>query len=341
MTKEALLLVNLGSPDSYRLPDVRKYLRELLMDERVMDYPYWFRYLLIEGIILRTRPRKSAKSYKSIWWEEGSPLIVLSKRLTRKVQKYSDMPIGLGMRYGNPSIECGIQQLVDANPHLKEVLLIPLYPHYSMSSYETAVVKTREIVSSMFRNLKLKIKKAFFDDKRYLKAVAKALKPILNRGYDHLLFSYHGIPERHIRKSDITHNHCLRVENCCQVDSPAHEFCYRHQTFKTTELIANCLQLPKYRYSTSFQSRLGYDSWLMPFTDKTIVEMAQRGVKKLVVVCPAFVTDCLETIEEIGEEGQNLFLRNQGKELILVPCLNDQDHWAKLLAEWAREDLQL
>ncbi len=339
MIERAVLLVNLGSPDSYQVPDVKKYLREFLMDERVIDYPYWFRYLLIEGIILRTRPPKSAEAYKSIWWEEGSPLIVLSKKLQQQVQKYSDIPVGLGMRYGNPSIENGIHQLVEENPDLKEILLIPLYPHYAMSSYETVVVKAKEIVDSKFPGLKLKIKEAFYNDERYLEALSSTLRPALEKDYDHLLFSYHGIPERHVRKSDITNNHCLKVENCCQADSPAHEFCYRHQTLKTTQLLAGRLQLPREKYSTSFQSRLGRDPWLTPFTDKTIVEMAQKGIKKLVVVCPAFVSDCLETIEEIGEEGRELFLENGGEEFTLVPCLNDQSDWAKLLADWGKEEL--
>lgn len=338
--KKGILLVNLGSPDSYEVPDVKRYLGEFLMDERVIDVSKGLRYFLVNGIILNTRPKKSAAAYKSIWWEEGSPLIVLSKQLQQQVQSVTQLPVGLGMRYGNPGIKEGIQELVDQNPDLEEFLLIPLYPHYAMSSYETVVVKAREVVEQHFPNLSMKVKDAFFNDERYLNSLARTLKPALDKGYDHILFSYHGVPERHIRKGDITKSHCLQVENCCVKDSPAHKHCYRHQTLKTTALIAEKLNLPGGKYSSSFQSRLGSDPWLTPFTDKTIIEYAKKGIKRLVVLCPAFVSDCLETIEEIGEEGRELFLENGGEEFTLVPCLNDQKDWAKLLADWGGEALK-
>lgn len=332
-----MLLVNLGSPDSYEVKDVKKYLKEFLMDGRVIDIPYAFRYMLIEGIILRTRPPKSAEAYKSIWWDEGSPLIVLSKRLHEKVQKHSDIPVALGMRYGNPSIYSAIEGLKNENPDLEDILLVPLYPHYAMSSFETVVEKARDIIQKNFHNINLRVKEAFYNDEIYLGLLAESIKPAIEKEYDHLLFSYHGIPERHVRKSDITQNHCLKVEDCCNVDSPAHEFCYRHQTLATTDFIAQKLNLPKEKYSTSFQSRLGRDPWLTPFTDKTIIEMAQKGIKKLIVVCPAFVSDCLETIEEIGEEAREFFIKNGGEEFTLVPCLNDNSDWAKLVASWGGE----
>lgn len=339
MAKKAILLVNLGSPDSYEVKDVKKYLDEFLMDERVIDAPYWLRSFLVRGIILNTRPKKSAEAYKSIWWEDGSPLIVLSERLQNKVQEYSDLPVGLGMRYGNPSIEAGIQGLLDSNPDLEEFLLIPLYPHYAMSSFETVVVKTREVVEEKFPQLQMKVKSAFFDNESYLQVLENSIRPALEADYDHILFSYHGVPERHIRKGDITKSHCLNVKNCCAKDSPAHQFCYRHQTLATTELIAERLNIPEGKVSSSFQSRLGRDPWLTPFTDQTIIDYAKRGIKKLVVVCPAFVSDCLETIEEIGEEARHLFKENGGGEFTLVPCLNDNDDWTQLLAEWGREEL--
>lgn len=339
MSKKGILLVNLGSPDSPEVKDVKPYLDEFLMDERVIDAPYWLRNLLVRGIILNTRPKKSAEAYKSIWWEEGSPLIVISERLQAEVQKHTDLPVGLGMRYGNPSIEAGIRKLVDENPDLEEFLLIPLYPHYAMSSYETVVVKAREVVEQKFPQLSMKVKEAFYDDERYLQILADSIKPALEKDYDHVLFSYHGVPERHIRKGDITKSHCLNYENCCQKDSPAHTFCYRHQTLATTDLIAERLNLPEGKCSSSFQSRLGRDPWLTPFTDKTIIDFAQKGVKKLVVICPAFVSDCLETIEEIGVEAREFFIENGGEEFTLVPCLNDREEWAKLVAQWGEEVL--
>lgn len=339
-SKQGILLVNLGSPNSPEVKDVKPYLDEFLMDERVIDVPLWLRNVLVRGIILNTRPKKSAEAYKSIWWEEGSPLIVLSKRLQAQVQKHTDLPVGLGMRYGQPSIEDGIKELLASEPGLEEFVLIPLYPHYAMSSYETVVVKAREVVEQKFPQLKMKVKEAFYDDERYVRIMADALKPALERDYDHLLFSYHGVPERHIRKGDITKSHCLNYENCCQKDSPAHKHCYRHQTLATTDLIARELNLPEGKYSSSFQSRLGKDPWLTPFTDKTIIDFAKKGVKKLVVVCPAFVSDCLETIEEIGEEAREFFIENGGEEFTLVPCLNDRKDWAELLAQFGWEKLQ-
>lgn len=337
MAKKAILLVNLGSPDSYQVNDVKKYLDEFLMDERVIDKSYWLRSLLVRGIILKTRPAKSAEAYKSIWWDEGSPLIVLSERLLEQVRKHTNYPVELGMRYGNPSIEAGIQKLVDSNPDLEEFLMIPLYPHYAMSSYETVVVKAREVMEAKFPKLKMKVKNVFYDDPRYLDVLANSIKPYINKEYDHILFSYHGIPERHVQKTDFTKSHCLMVNDCCAKDSPAHQTCYRHQVFDTTEGVVERLGIPKEMYSNSFQSRLGRDPWLQPFSDKVIKELPHKGVKKLMVVCPAFVSDCLETIEEIGEEAREFFMENGGEEFTLIPCMNENDDWAKLVATWGDE----
>ena len=334
---KAVLMVNLGSPEAPTKEAVRPYLDEFLMDERVIDAPKWLRTFLVRGIILNTRPKKSAEAYSSIWWDEGSPLIVLSKRLQAAVQAHTSVPIGLGMRYGQPSIEQALRDLQEQNPALQEVLLVPLYPHYAMSSYETVVTKTRAVVEEKFPNLRLTVKEAFYQDPHYLEVLSRSIAQELPEDYDHLLFSYHGIPERHIRKGDITKSHCLNYENCCQKDSPAHHFCYRHQTTQTTDLVAERLKLPQAKFSTSFQSRLGPDPWLTPFTDKAIIKYAQQGIKKLAVVCPAFVSDCLETLEEIGEEAKEFFLENGGEEFTLIPCLNDREDWAQLLAHWADE----
>lgn len=335
--KEATLIVNLGSPDSYAVKDVRKYLGEFLMDERVVDFSKLFRTFLVKGIILNTRPPKSAAAYKSIWWEEGSPLMVLSKRLQERVQAHSSVPVALGMRYGNPSIKQAISDLIAEHPDLEKLSLVPLYPHYAMSSYETVVVKAREVVESFFPQLEMRVQKAFYEDPRYIEILSNSIKAGLPEDYDHLLFSYHGVPERQIKGSDVSKSHCLRLEDCCAKDSPVQSFCYRHQTLATTKLVARQLNLKEGTYSTSFQSRLGPIKWLDPFTDKTIAELAQNGIKKLAIVCPAFVSDCLETIEEIGEEGKEIFQEHGGEEFTLIPCLNDQDDWAEYLAKLASE----
>lgn len=333
--KKGILLVNLGSPDSPEPQDVKKYLGEFLMDERVIDVPLWARTLLVKGIILNTRPKASAAAYKKIWWKEGSPLIVLSERLQDKVQQKSEIPVGLAMRYGNMSIHKGLQDLV--NKGVEEVLLIPLYPQFAMATTETIVVLADEIQKEYFPNLKIESLPAFYNDPEYIEVLSQSIKRHLNgMSYDHLLFSYHGVPERHIRKSDITKSHCKIDGSCCITDSKAHQFCYRHQCYEVTRLVGENLKLAEGTFSTSFQSRLGFDPWLQPYTDRTIERLGKKGIKNMAIVTPAFVSDCLETLEEIAMEGQEIFHEMGGKEFTTIPCLNDDDSWVTLLAKWIK-----
>jgi len=335
---KAVLLVNLGSPDAPTAKAVKPYLDEFLMDERVIDLPLWARKLLVQGIILRVRPKKSAEAYSKIWWDEGSPLIVLTERLTAKLQQKVDMPIEIGMRYGNPSIESGLRKLKETNPHLEEVFMIPLYPHYAMSSYETVVVKAEEVVAEHFPGLTLSVQPPFFDEDTYLNALVETIQPYLEDDFDHFLFSYHGVPERHIKKGDPTKKHCLKVENCCEVScAGVHEVCYRHQVMETSHRVAAKLGIPKEKYTVSFQSRLGPDPWLKPATDDTLEHLGEKGIKNLKVACPAFVSDCLETIEEIGMEGKEEFQEAGGGEFTMIPCLNDQDPWIDVLAGYIHQ----
>jgi protoporphyrin/coproporphyrin ferrochelatase len=332
--KKGVLIMNLGSPDSTAVPDVRKYLHEFLMDKRVIDYPYLFRKLLVDGVIVRFRAPKSAEAYKSIWWKEGSPLIVLSKQLQELLQKELPVSVSLGMRYGNPSTEHGFNELLKNNPSLEEVLLIPLYPHYAMSSYETAVEYAKKIHQKNNYPFRITTLKPFYNHPAYINALSESIRPFLQQEFDYLLFSYHGVPERHIRKSDITHGHCLATTDCCEVSSPAHDYCYRHQVRVTTSLVGEALQLPQEKYGLSFQSRLGREEWLKPYTVMRLAELPKEGVKKLLVVCPAFVSDCLETLEEIAEQGKHTFMENGGKSFGMIPCLNTQLTWIKVLSEW-------
>ncbi len=331
--KKGVLLINLGSPDSPEPKDVRKYLDEFLMDERVIDVPYLLRALLVKGIILNTRPKKSAKAYKKIWWEEGSPLIVLSKRLQNKVQEQVSIPVSLAMRYGNPSIEFGLKEL--HNQGVDEVLLIPLYPQFAMATTETILVLAEEIRKKQFPNMEFTVLPAFYNQPDYIRDLSNSIKSALdNFKSDYLLFSYHGVPERHIRKSDVTKSHCKIDGSCCNTPSKAHEFCYRHQCYETTRQVAEFLGLEEGKYSTSFQSRLGRDPWLQPYTDATIDGLAQKGIKNLAVVTPAFVSDCLETLEEIGMEAAESFEENGGEHFLSIPCLNDNDDWVKTMSRW-------
>ncbi len=332
-----VLLVNLGSPDAPTAQAVKPYLDEFLMDERVIDAPKWLRTFLVRGIILNTRPKKSAAAYSKIWWDEGSPLIVLSQRLKEKLQSQLEVPVALGMRYGNPSIEAGLQELMDAHPSISEVFLIPLYPHYAMSSYETVVVKAEEIQQARFPNLTLAVMPPFYQEKNYIAALSESIRPFLHEKPDLLLFSYHGIPERHVKKSDVTGCHCLKVENCCEIASAAHAQCYRHQVMQTTHAVAERLGLSKNQYRVSFQSRLGTDPWLKPMTSNLLEELPEQGVQKLAVVCPAFVSDCLETLEEMGMEGKKAFLQAGGESFTLIPCLNDKDDWVEVLRGYVEE----
>lgn len=334
LKKRGVLLVNLGSPESPSTKDVRVYLREFLMDERVIDVPFLLRKFLIECIILPTRPKKSAAAYQSIWWDEGSPLIVLSERLKAKLKPKVTADIELGMRYGKMSIEAGIDKLVERNSEIETIHLVPLYPHYAMSSYETVVAKAAEIMEKKHPHLKMETLPPFYKDPDYINALSSNIKTHLTEDYDHILFSYHGIPERHVKKSDPTGEHCLNCENCCEVPNKAHATCYRHQVHETTKAVAQVLNLDKEKYSVSFQSRLGKDPWLKPYSDFEIIRFAEEGKKRLLVVCPAFVSDCLETIEEIGMEAKHEFLEAGGESFKLIPCLNTDEEWVDTLAKW-------
>ncbi|MBJ6367531.1 ferrochelatase [Snuella sedimenti] len=333
---KGILLVNLGSPDSPEPKDVKRYLGEFLMDERVIDIPLVARTALVKGIILKTRPKASAAAYKKIWWEEGSPLIVLSERLRDKIQKQVDVPVALAMRYGSMTIKKGLQQLVDKG--VDEVLLFPLYPQFAMATTETITVLAEELRQDCFPGLKITSVPAFYNKADYIEVLSNSIKKYLEgKDYEHLLFSYHGVPERHIRKSDITKSHCKIDNSCCITPSKAHEFCYRHQCLEVTKLVAEKLQFKEGSFSTSFQSRLGFDPWLQPYTDRTIERLGKQGVKNMAIVTPAFVSDCLETLEEIAMEGQEIFHEMGGENFITIPCLNDDSEWVALLSKWIND----
>ena len=329
--------MNLGSPDSTEVKDVRKYLNEFLMDGRVIDMPYLLRLILVKGIIVPFRASKSAEAYRSIWWKEGSPLIELTRQLENSVQQQVDIPVTIAMRYGKPGAKAAYDEVIGmTNNMVEEVILLPLYPHYAMSSYETAVEHMKEVHAKEGYLFKLTTFKPFYRELDYINAMSENIRPFLEKEYDHILFSYHGVPQRHIRKSDITGKHCLTVDNCCAVDSQAHGYCYRHQCFTTTKLIMEKLHIPDTRYSISFQSRLG-KGWLEPFTDIRLAEMPSRGIKKLLIICPAFVSDCLETLEEIADRGKETFMHAGGASYTMIPCLNIHPLWVASISHWIKE----
>lgn len=320
--KKGVLLINLGSPDSTDVKDVKKYLREFLMDPMVIDTPYLLRKFLIECIILPKRPAASAEAYKKIWWKDGSPLVVISKKLQAKVAEKTDIPVILGMRYQNPSIKSALQELHDLG--VTDVLVIPLYPQYTMSTTETVALKVNEVQKKYFKNMNLTFLNSFYNRPDYVKVLAESIRKNLPERFDKLLFSYHGIPERHdekaIRKGKKYPN--LKVET------------YRNQCFETTELVRKELGLEENQVVVSFQSRLGKDPWIKPYTDFMLKDFPANGVKNLAVVAPAFVSDCLETLEEIAMEGKEIFEENGGEKYTYIPCLNDSEEWVDLLQKW-------
>jgi ferrochelatase len=268
-----------------------------------------------------------AHAYRQIWTDEGSPLIAISRRLCDAVRARTGMPVELAMRYQHPDISSALQALADAG--VDRVRVAPLFPHYAMSSYESAVERVKEVADG---RIELEILPPYFDHPGYIRALVNVASPALASEYDHFLFSFHGIPERHVRKTDPTGCHCLRAANCCEGSSPAHATCYRRQCLTTMKLFAAEAGLTEGKYSCAFQSRLGQDQWLSPASQDEMVRMARAGVRKLIVICPAFTVDCLETLEEIGIRGRRAFLEAGGEEMTLVPCLNEHPAWVEALA---------
>ncbi|QXD31467.1 ferrochelatase [Candidatus Pelagisphaera phototrophica] len=334
MQKSAVLLVNLGSPDSTSVSDVRSYLREFLSDDRVLDAAKPIQQFVLNCFILPTRPKRSAEAYKKVWTDHGSPLIVTSKNVQALLQERIDDHVELAMRYGGPSIPSAISNLKAKG--INKLLLVPLYPHYAMSSYETVVVRVMEEIAEQIPDIEVETVQPFYNDPDYIEALYQSAKPYLETEFDHLLFSYHGIPARHLSKADSSKGHCRIVKDCCSTCSPAHATCYKAQTLATTNAFVARAGLTPEQYSVSFQSRLGREPWLEPYTDFIIPQLVKTGKKRILVMTPAFVSDCLETLEEIAMEGKEQFLEAGGESFIAIPCLNDHPAWIDFLAKRAR-----
>ncbi len=337
MQNKAILLVNLGSPEKAEKKQVRSYLNQFLMDPYVIQLPWPLRRLIVSMFVLPTRPKASAHAYQSIWTDEGSPLVVYSEIVRRKLQRKLDIPVSLAMRYGKPSIEKQLLALAD-NPTIRQVHFMPLYPHYAESTVTTTVKEAQRVIKQHKLKIEIKVLTPFYQHMGYINALVNSAKNYLQQPFDHLVFSYHGLPELHITKLDKSKKHCLKQADCCQQPDKVHQYCYRHQVFKTTELFVQQTGLSKDKYSVAFQSRLGRAKWLGPSTEDTIKQLAQQGKKNILVICPAFVTDCLETLEEIEMQGLQVFQQAGGEKLTLIPCLNDNPEWIDLLASWSEQD---
>ena len=325
---KGILLINLGSPRDLELKSIKDYLKEFLSDDLVIDYPKLLQQILVNWIIIPSRYKNTREAYSEIWTEEGSPLIHDTLVLGEKVSAKSGTLVEVSMRYQFPSIEEGLKKLKAKG--CSEIFVVPLYPHYAMSTILTTEREVKRIESKLGLDLRLNFIGAFYNEGGYISSLSDVINRNRQKESDFLLFSYHGIPNRHLTKTDPTKNHCLKVKNCCEIESKAKPFCYKAQVLETSKLCAKKLELKDNEWGVSFQSRIG-PGWIQPFTDKELVRLAEEGIQNLDVVCPAFVTDNLETLEEMNIRGRETFLEAGGKSFKYIPCLNDEESWVDFL----------
>ena len=333
--KTGVLIINLGTPDSPSVADVRKYLREFLMDRRVIDIPFWRRFLLINFVIAPFRAPASAKGYQELWGKEGSPLKVYGQRLEVLLQQAlgADFDVKLAMRYQAPSIKSVLLHFKDKG--FKQLIVVPLYPQYASSSSGSTMEEVMNLLKTWEVVPEIKMVSQFFDHPLFIRSLAEIGKKYMAQDlYDHYLFSYHGLPEHQILKSSC--DHYCRLGDCCLAYSSKNQYCYRAQCFETTRLLVKELGIKKEDYTICFQSRLGKTPWIKPYTDEVIKQLAGRGVKRVLAFSPAFVADCLETTVEIGIEYKKLFLESGGEHWQLVESLNVHPTWVECLSVIAR-----
>jgi protoporphyrin/coproporphyrin ferrochelatase len=350
---KGVLIINVGTPDTAEAKSVKPYLKEFLMDPYIIDIPFLLRWILVNILIVPRRASQSAEAYAEIWSPEGSPLRIyleelraglmknlnaLTSSASQEVSDQDMVCVEGAMRYGNPSIPKALLRLQEKG--VKEILIVPLYPQYSLAATHTSVEKVKCEVLKMNYEVNLKVFPPFYAKKEFVDSFVKVTEEaIREKEFDFTLFSFHGLPERQIKKTDPYGNHCLKREDCCSMISEKNLTCYRAQSYATAHAIARGLKLNSKQYSVSFQSRLGRTPWIRPYTDKVLEELAQKGVKRLAVVCPAFVADCLETLEEIQIRGKEDFVKAGGEELYLVPSLNAEPIWIEGLSQMISHSL--
>jgi ferrochelatase len=331
------LLVNLGTPDAPRPREVRRYLAEFLSDPRVLDMNAAARWLLLHGVILRTRPRRSAAAYAKIWTPAGSPLLTNGHALRDGVAGAlgSAWRVELGMRYGRPSIASAVAALAAAG--VSRIVALPLFPQYSEAATGSAEARIREAVAALPDPPPLAVLPDFHADPRFIAAFARAARPALDAFRpDHLLLSYHGLPERQVKATDASGRHCLASASCCDAVAAVNARCYRAQCFATSRALRAALGVAPERTSVAFQSRLGRTPWIRPFTNEHLPELRAAGVRRLAVACPSFVADCLETLEEIGIRAREQWRELGGEDLALLPCPNAHPDWVAAVAAMLR-----
>ena len=326
---EAVLLVNLGSPKNLDKKSVKQYLKVFLSDDYVVDLPKLLQQLILRAFILPFRPNKTLHAYKQVWTKEGSPLIVSTKKIAMKLAEKTNWNVEIAMRYEEPSIKEALEKL--KNQGCKKLFVITLYPHNAMATTITTEVEVRRIADNVFKELELVFIKPFYGNKQYINALKKSIEPFIEKDhFDKLIFSYHGIPERQAKKTDVTGKHCFSSENCCEIECPGSADCYKAHTVQTTNKVVKELGLDNENWEISYQSRIG-PGWLKPFTDKRLSAMPNNGIKSIAIVCPSFISDCLETLEEIDIRGRETFLNAGGEKMTYIPCLNDSENTIELL----------
>ena len=332
------LLINLGTPESPTASAVKEYLAEFLMDPLVIDIAKPFRWALVHGAILRTRPEKTAAQYQQVWTERGSPLLFHSLDLAEKVQTQlgKDFKVAVGMRYGNPSLRQAAEKLIEAG--VEKIVAFPLYPQYSLAATESSSRELCDVLKKIGWNGPVSFISDFYEDPRFIDAAAEAAERKLAESKpDFIVFSFHGLPERQVRKTDSSGKHCLAAKSCCDGMTEVNRNCYRAQCFATARALSQRLNLDQAKTAVAFQSRLGRTPWIQPFTDHLYESLPKRGVRRLAVLCPSFVADCLETLEEVQIRGKKQFLAAGGEELALIPCVNSSDPWADGVASFIQE----
>lgn len=333
-----VLLIQLGTPDSTEVSDVRTYLREFLSDSRVIDIPAPARALLLNAVILPFRPRRSAEQYEKIWKDEGSPLTIHTEALVSALQETlgEAYRVAYGMRYRNPPIETAVTQLATAN--CDRIVVLPLFPQYASASTGSALEKALDVIGERWNVPDVVTVGDFYDDPGYIRSVAEVARPQLEAfDPDHVIFSYHGLPERQVEKSDPTGEWCLARADCCDQMVEANRFCYRAQCFATSRALVSELGLEDGAHSTTFQSRLAGQKWIEPYTDIQVEGLYKSGLRRLAVLTPSFTADCLETLEEIGIRLREQWEGLGGDELLAVPCVNSHPTWVAAVADIIRQ----
>ena len=329
-----VLLINLGSPKELSKKSVRQYLRVFLSDDNVVDLPKFFQQFILRLFILPFRPKNTLEAYEKIWTKEGSPLIISTESIANKLTEKTGWNVEYAMRYEEPSIEKALHKFKENE--INKIYVISLYPHNAMATTVTTELETRNVAMDISNDFELIFTKPFFDNEEYINAMVNSIRPYVeNKSYDKIIFSYHGIPKRQAKKTDETGEHCFSTSNCCEVENDGSKDCYRSHTRIASDLTAKKLGLEDDQWEIAYQSRIG-PGWLTPFTDKRLAKLPEEGIDNIAILCPSFISDCLETLEEIDIRGRETFLKAGGKKMTYIPCLNDSEDTINLLENLVR-----